>query len=92
MDQDHLKTVYACNSERLSASRCILSGFSPHWSGVVGYNHHSAIFTTTQACFITTQGVKCAEMLCLMQFDSTLAELSLSTSQIILGRTLYYVY
>ena len=25
------------------------SGFCPHWSGVIGSNHHSAIFTTTQA-------------------------------------------
>ena len=30
------------------------SGFSPHWSGVVGSNHHSTIFTTTLACFTTT--------------------------------------
>ena len=31
-----------------------LSGFSPHWSEVVGSNHLSVIFITTHACFTTT--------------------------------------
>ena len=31
-------------------------GFCPHWSGVVGPNHHSAFFTTTLAIFTTTHG------------------------------------
>ena len=26
-----------------------IAGFCPHWSGVVGPNHHSAFFTTTRA-------------------------------------------
>ena len=26
---------------------CTYAGFSPHWLGVVGSNHHSAFFTTT---------------------------------------------
>ena len=48
--------------------------------GVVGPNHHSAIFTTTQA------ENKSAKMPYFMQFD--LAK-SLATPQIILGRTLF---
>ena len=54
--------------------RILLSGFSPHWLGVVGSNHHSVIFTTTQACFTAThRGKKCWN-LCLKHFDSTLAK------------------
>ena len=33
----------------------ILSGFCPHWSGVVGSNHHSAILATAQAYFALTE-------------------------------------
>ena len=29
--------------------RYMYTGFSPHWSGVVDSNHHSAIFTTTHS-------------------------------------------
>ena len=35
----------------------VCAGFCPHWLGVVGSNHHSAIFTTTQAYFATTHRV-----------------------------------
>ena len=60
------------------------AGFSPHWSGAVGSNHHSAIFTTTQQFLPPlrlvlpplTEGknfTKCWNT-CLMQFDSTFAK------------------
>ena len=50
----------------------IFSGFCPHWSGVVGPNHHSAIFTGS--FYHHLQSVERAEMLYLMQFDNTLAK------------------
>lgn len=67
-----------------------IAGYFPNRSAVVGPNHHSASFytTTTQAVSTTThKRVKHAEMLCLMQSDNILA--SLTTTQIILGRTLH---
>ena len=59
-----LVTVLVDTSSRMSAMRADLvdkskleegtaelecAGFCPHWSGVVGPNHHSAFFTTTRA-------------------------------------------
>ena len=46
-----------------------------HWSGVVGSNHHSAIFFHHSGLFYHySQRVISAEMLCLMQFNSALAK------------------
>ena len=44
---------------KLLAMGCVdvFSGFCPHWPGVVGPNHHSAVFATTQTCFTTTHRV-----------------------------------
>ena len=46
------------------------------WFQLIGYAYEllREIFTTTQAWFTTTQRVKSAEMLFLMQSDSTLAK------------------
>jgi hypothetical protein len=52
--------MYICMhgyTPRVSLCVCMSSGFFPHWSGVVGPNHHSAIFTITQASSTTTHRV-----------------------------------
>ena len=56
--QDHL--YYTAAGWLVSNNNYCYTGFSPHWSGVVGSNHHSAIFTTT---YHRSQRVKSAEML-----------------------------
>ena len=53
------------------------AGFFPHWSGVVGPNHHSAFFYHHSERIIVYS----------MQYN-TIFHYSLATTQIILGRTL----
>ena len=60
-----------------------LPGFCPHWSGVVGSNHHSGLF------YHHSQSVKCVKML-LNAIQQYFWEI-ITTTQVILGRTLRYV-
>ena len=60
-------TVVVLQSER--------AGFCPHWSEVVGPNHHSTFLTTTLATFTTTHIVNyCTKWLLFMKFDCHLAK------------------
>ena len=60
------------------------TGFFPHWSGVVDSNHHSAIFTTTQAYLPPLTENEKVLFNAIWQYFS----LHLTTTLIIVGSTL----